>query len=480
MRSPAVASALILLCANSALVAQSADESSENQQSNSGIVYVASFNNDGQLIAPVSASEPEEAGVVFVESFAGEDAPPPFAGEPNRFAPEFLSTKAGTFQGIRSVTDVGLAPRNSATARARESYEDIPQAPSVEEILRLDQADAQANKFEFSQLSAPEPVLQRPAVTYYDTQWNRHACPHRPCGACQRRDFSVFADLLYFSVHEVNLPYATQISGVGGNAVPGGQTPIANPDRDPGIRTGVVYQLDDCGFEEISATYWNFQSDTKDAVSLPGGSGLFRADLVHPTTNNAAVDSLAAAVDYEIDFQRVDVDCQTVVYLDDKATIKGLIGLGYARLDQDMTAQYSILLRTTVNTDIDFDGVGPRVGFDLQEEIGGGWNVYSRGTASFLYGEFRADYAQDHLVVGRQASASLRDDRFVAVFDLELGLAWQSQSGRWGVSSGFHLGHWDNIVSTPDFISAVQRNDLDSLDDGMSFEGFIFRAFLNF
>ena len=481
MRSPALASALFLLCTNSAVVAQSSDQSSEDQVPKSGIVYVASFNNDGELIKPAPASEPAP-GVVFVDSFSGDNSPPPFAGEPNRFTPNFLSTKPATPQKIRSTTDLSSL-RNSAIATAtRRSYEDIPPAPSVEEIERLDQADARANTFNFSSLSAPEPVLpqQHPNAAVCANQWNWPTCPRRPCNVCTNRDFSVFTDLLYFSVHEVNLPYATQITGLGGNPVPGGQVAVANPDRDPGVRAGVLYQLDECGFEEISATYWNFQSDTKDAVSLPAGNGFFRADLVHPTTNNAAVDSLAAAVDYEIDFQRVDLDCQAVLYLDDKSSIKGLIGLGYARLDQDMTAEYSILLRTTVNTDIDFDGVGPRVGFDLQDELGCGWRVYSRGTASFLYGEFRADYAQDHLVVGRQASASLRDDRFVAVFDLELGLAWQSDSGRWGLSSGYHIGHWDNIVSTPDFISGVQRNDLSSLGDGMSLEGFFFRAFLNF
>lgn len=304
-------------------------------------------------------------------------------------------------------------------------------------------------------------------------------CATRYCDSCcpsfWEHRTKVFGEFLLLAPRDVDVRYATPVDGLGAAAVPIGRSAVADLDHDPGFRVGGSLALD--SQSSLSAGFTHYESDTSHSVTLPGGAGFLRADLVHPNTDNVAADSLSASSRYDIDFDLVDIDYRGLLCGGCDHYLNYVIGFRYGRLDQDLRANYIITGDTTVDTEINFDGFGPRLGLEGEQYIGRGFLVYGKGFASFLGGEFRADYSQNNVFAGNQARAGFDDDRIVSLLQLELGLGWQSKCGRFRASAGYHVASWFNTVTTPEFIDAVQNNDInDGEDQILTFDGLATRV----
>ena len=237
--------------------------------------------------------------------------------------------------------------------------------------------------------------------------------------------------------------------------------------------------LDRCS--SFTFNYAFFESNHRSGFSLPGGTGVIRSELVHPSTTNVANDSLAASVSYDIDFDMVDANYKSLIWGGDCYSLNYLLGFRYGQMSQDLLATYSIVGETTVQTEIDFEGFGPRIGLEGERLIGRGIRVYFNSAANFLIGEFDADYTQNNIAAGQQAFTTFDDDRIVPVLELELGVGWQSCCGRYRLSAGYYVGAWFNSVTTPNFIDAVQRNDfVTEMEDTVTFDGLAARAEVRF
>ena len=289
---------------------------------------------------------------------------------------------------------------------------------------------------------------------------------------------SIIGDFLYLSPFGVNTLFGSAVDGIGASAVPTGSTAVADPVFQPGFRVGGSHRLSDVS--SLTATFWHYEGDSRGGLELPGGTGLVRSEIVHPNTLNVASDSLAATANYGIDFQMVDVAYRKVLRHGDHYAINGSVGLRYANLDQDLDSTFSILGATMVNTEIDYDGVGPRIGLDAELELDDGWLLYGQGAASFLTGEFRGTYRQDNVLTGPLASVDVSDDRIVSQLELELGFGWRNQEGTFGIFSGYYLGSWLNTMTTSTLIDAVQTNDFDNMDETLGFGGLTVRVELRY
>ena len=85
------------------------------------------------------------------------------------------------------------------------------------------------------------------------------------------------------------------------------------------------------------------------------------------------------------------------------------------------------------------------------------------GGASFLGGEFQANYLQSTNTDPLVASTSWKAGRVVTILDLELGLGWTSCKGCFRATADYMVSAWLNTPKTEDFIRAVQNNDFGTL-----------------
>ena len=134
-----------------------------------------------------------------------------------------------------------------------------------------------------------------------------------------------------------------------------------------------------------------------------------------------------------------------------------------------------------VTTDLGFDGGGIRVGLEAEwYSPKRAWMAYGRGVASFVAGEFRGVYTQDHMFGQRVVYTDWRAGRIVTMLDLELGVGWTSPKGCLHLAGGYMVSGWFNAVTTDDFINAVQTNEFAGLGDSLTFDGFVARAEIRF
>ena len=296
---------------------------------------------------------------------------------------------------------------------------------------------------------------------------------------CEPRSFwehrsSVYAEYLYLSARNVDLTYATPVDGTTLTAVRTGPLGIVNPNYNSGFRLGAAWACDSCS--SVTANYTFFQSHISDSINRPGGTGFIRSEVTHPNTTNVAADSLSASADYDIDFQMIDLNYKAILKGSDYYSLNYLLGVRYSHLDQDFQALNSILGTTSVNTEINFDGVGPRFGLDGERLIGGGFLVYGRGFANFLVGNFSADYTQRNVFAGVQGTTSFSDSRIVPVLETELGLGWQNCCGNFRVTGGYYLATWLNTVTTPSWIGSIKGNEFKDVSEALTFDGLQVRA----
>jgi hypothetical protein len=308
-------------------------------------------------------------------------------------------------------------------------------------------------------------------------------CGGPECGACEsggcwwEHRCGVFGEWLFLHAGNFDVPYAMPVDGTASSAVPTGPLGVARPDYDSGFRVGVNWACDETS--SLRATFSFFESESSDSIVAPSGD-VIRALLTHPTTLNAAADSLFASAEYDIDFDLIDLEYRQLLYGDDRHALNGVLGVRYGHLQQDLRATYAILGTTIVDSHVNFDGIGPRFGLDGERRFHHGFLVYGRTFANFLIGDFNAEYRQSNVFAGTQARTSFDDDRIVPVLEAELGVGWGTKSGCFRVLAGYLVSGWFNSLSTGTFIDGVQTSQLNELDETLTFDGLTVRAELNF
>jgi len=292
----------------------------------------------------------------------------------------------------------------------------------------------------------------------------------------------VFGDYLFLSTTDADVNYALPVDDLGTTGTLTGSAAIVSPDYDSGFRVGGGWAIDDCS--SVVVTFWNHQSEESDAQAIDptstGTTQFLSPVLIDPATINVTGESSRAEAMYDIDFRMVDLAYERLLSGGRSHAVNAVVGARYGQLDQELIANYSILGGTDVESNIDFDGVGPRLGLDGEFLMGGGFFTYGQGFANFLVGDFRADYQQQNTFAGVQSRTSFEDDRIVSLLELEMGLGWQTQGGRLRLSSGFYLSSWFNAMTMPETIGAVQSRQFRDVSESLTFNGLTSRLELRF
>lgn len=280
------------------------------------------------------------------------------------------------------------------------------------------------------------------------------------------------------------IPVATPIGGSGQPAL--GPTLVADSEYEPGFRVGFARALDESA--TLGVTYWHLEVDQITNVAVDPGSLTIFPLVIHPSQLEEGATYPSAYGRQDIDFKLIDADYRRVFDWGERHVLSYVIGARYAHLEQDFAASFFAPVAAddqTVFTGIEFDGGGIRLGLEGERRAANwGMLVYGKTAASFVGGEFHAEYIgalRDQLP---SVATTWKANRLVSMLDLELGVGWASPGGRLRVTGGYMVSGWFNVVKTADWIRAVQGGDFQGLDDApdnvLTFDGLVVRTEFRF
>jgi hypothetical protein len=298
---------------------------------------------------------------------------------------------------------------------------------------------------------------------------------------------SVFGEFLYMRPRDAEVAYAMPIDGPVIVALaefePQGPIAVVDPEYEPAFRVGGNLAVSDGN--SIAAQYTRLRSETA-SMAAAGAGNVFFPIVGLPEDALDTFDAVTASALLNIELDLIDVDfrglwagCECNDYA---FAVNYLGGVQYAMLDQTFRADYVVDANnsTTVNSNINFDGIGMRLGLQGERFFpASGLFVYGTGITSVLFGEFDATYRQDELEAGvseLEGITSWNAGRVVPVVDLELGGGWLGVNRHLRLSAGYRVSAWFNVVKTEDWIWAVQNSDFRNLDGTLTFDGLVARA----
>jgi hypothetical protein len=292
----------------------------------------------------------------------------------------------------------------------------------------------------------------------------------------------VFADMLYLRPGNIDYIYAVEQTGPLPTDSPTGPLGRVGFDAALGYRVGATMALSDCS--SLQASYTWFQDDTQSSITAISPNVL----ILQPALANIANVGSTGITDsatYAIRFQQVDIDYRGLLYGTCNSALNYFAGLRYANLKQDFHAQEDTGVPaglSAVDTNISFDGFGIGFGLDgMRRSAYSGLLVYGRSSASFVSGEFKANYAETtQLVVGNVGANNLVDYRVITILQTELGGGWQSRCGRVRVTAGYQFAGWFNSLTTGSYIQGVQNRQFNNLNETITFDGFVTRFLWQF
>jgi len=323
---------------------------------------------------------------------------------------------------------------------------------------------------------APPPV-QLPSPTETMSSYGGGCSECECCNPlwCYRN--SVFVDFLYLRPGNIDYIYAVEQTGTLPTDSPTGPVGRVGFDGAPGYRIGFNYALTDCS--GIQASYTWFQDGTSSTINAtPGTVLIFQPGL--PSIPNVGASSVQASARYDIRFQQFDVDYRGLLYGTCNSAVNYFAGLRYANLNQRLTATEDVGVPvglSTVRTQLNFDGFGIGGGLDgMRRSAYSGLLFYGRSSASFVSGEFKADFRQTSQFLPTPALGNtLVDYRVMTILQAELGGGWQSDSGAIRVTAGYMFAGWFNALTTGSYIPGVQNRQFNNLNETITFDGLVSR-----
>jgi len=324
---------------------------------------------------------------------------------------------------------------------------------------------------------ASEPILKPSGNFSTASDCGCDQCGCRTC-ACDCRPFwvhrtSIFGDAMTLQATGINMPHALQRNSLGQIV---GQDTI-DPRFAVGYRVGFNVAISQCS--SISATYTDFHSHTQDySLAPPGGS--VNSTVLAPGTPNVASPAALLAAGYDTDFQLFDFDYRRLMAGTDIGYWNATLGLRYGKLQQDFQQLGNFAAPTATiqtNSTVEFEGVGARGGIDGERRLWGSQvSAYGKSFLSVLFGRVDSNYQQlDATAASVQAANHWRNDRTVPILEYEVGLAWTSVNGHWRIATGYYSAYWFNMVSTSQYVHAVQSSNFASLGETVNFDGFVSR-----
>jgi hypothetical protein len=323
--------------------------------------------------------------------------------------------------------------------------------------------------------AAPQPQPAGTAACNTDQSCFSGDCCEPCCGPC----LQLYGEFLYLRPRNAGVEYAVPANGpVAAGAVPlqAGRTAALNPQFEPGFRLGGAVEFDN--WSSIGASFTYYENTVNDAITTTAPIVLYSM-VMHPSSADAAKTWLDASARGYMRYELADIDYRHMFYCNERSTLDYVVGIRYANLVQDFRSRFDSIITDTVDTQVNFDGAGIRLGLEGERVGCHDFFLYGKGSVSFLGGEFRGNYLQSSTTTPVIAQTDWKEDRLVSILDCEVGLGWTGCNGHVRASAGYMVSGWLNVVKTSEFISSVQANKYhgpDKIDgNGLDFDGLVAR-----
>jgi hypothetical protein len=328
------------------------------------------------------------------------------------------------------------------------------------------------------------PYCPTPGAAVYTQPFDAYTtAPAAPVCPWQSFCVGVFGEFTYWQPRNAEVAFAVPQDGlVVPGSTPTGPVGAADPGFSPGFRAGVFFGLGPDS--RVTGTYTWFHN-VADATATATAPDVINPLVLFPGTFNAGFTAQEASARLETNFQLIDIDYQVVARCCNQYWWGYSLGGRYARLEQYFNATYPFAPpdgTTTLDTDVTFEGIGPRVGLEGERIIFPrfGLRAYGKTAASFVVGKFQSDYTQENQFNGVEVNTSLKSDRIVPILDLEIGLAWLSPGERIRISGGYMVAAWFNSITTSSWIDSVNDLSFQPGSSTLTFDGLTARAEVRF
>ena len=236
-----------------------------------------------------------------------------------------------------------------------------------------------------------------------------------PSGGEFFRGIGIFGEVLYLNVRDAEVPFAVPQDGIGlPGTTPMGPVSSVEPDFELAFRVGVTWAL---GIDSHFGAAYSWYEADETATAEAAGANVINPLAMFPGTFNAGFTAQEATANQAIEFQLADLDYHAIAHKCERYWYGYFAGVRYATLDQQFDVTYPFALpdgTTTVTTNVDFNGIGLRLGLEGERQFTPNYKlvVYGIGTVNLLAGEFDASYVQVNQFGGTEVStAPVRTDR---------------------------------------------------------------------
>ncbi|MCA9216818.1 MAG: hypothetical protein KDB27_27300 [Planctomycetales bacterium] len=308
------------------------------------------------------------------------------------------------------------------------------------------------------------------------------ACSSGGCGVWAHYT-TIFSEFLYLRPRNADIAYAVPIDGPitqapANNPIQVGRIAVVDPDYETGYAAGINLALNPLSSINVRFSSIDFQTSDQISTTAPN---VIRSIVSHPSSQSTQTDFLSASASLGIDYDNIDLTFRHLFVGGDVFAVNYFLGARYSQLDQHFNSMFVDNETEQVTTDVDFEGVGLRLGFEAERHsCFSRLRYYTRGAANFLAGRFRADYFQGTTFDPTIVDTYWEAGRVVPSLDLEIGVGWRSESDRFRMSVGYRVDAWFNMVTNEDFVYAVQQNNYLGMEDTISFDGLVAQAELRF
>lgn len=293
-------------------------------------------------------------------------------------------------------------------------------------------------------------------------------------------DFFIEGDLLWWKAREDGLSFATNTSStqftlnnndpsVYNNNNPNQLSPsfsstLENPSfhAEFGVRAGLGFNLPYDGWD-ISA-YWTHLTSNSHQNTVTADAS--KNERIIPEYQSIKLPDefityTSATPNWKNHFNVLDVELGREFFVSRKLTVRPFVGIRGAWIHQKYTVsangatgpnQAPVSFKDNTGTEFssnnlvlnsqsvmksDFDGAGPRLGFDTEWSLGAGFSIYGQAAASLMLGEFTPNFNNNTLITYNNVdgetltpsntNTSTNDASFhntTAATDLGLGFRW--------------------------------------------------------
>ncbi|HSX26106.1 MAG TPA: Lpg1974 family pore-forming outer membrane protein [Chlamydiales bacterium] len=308
-------------------------------------------------------------------------------------------------------------------------------------------------------------------------------CPPKPCcvpkpkcvrcSPCPIKDciddcggFYVTADFLWWRAENHGLSYAFD-NEVNSSDFPSGKIVRVNPHWDPGFRVGLGWNTEHDFLDLLVDWTWyrNHSSSDRSHSSLAALSneGFYPLYPVEDSASNGNFRNVSA--DYTLNLNVIDFEMGRGLFISKYLGIRPLLGVRGAYLKQKFHDHFSSALDAT-STGIDelkfdahnrFWGVGPRAGLNGEWEMGCGFSIIGKTSASLLYGKTHVKAETDESTTTSSAFVlqnSYTDHFWQLAPTLQLLFGFQYATCFWcdtyfAVSASWEANYWWDQCNVP-------------------------------